>query len=184
MRATADLSDLLSRDSFGEGPDDGTQEFCEPPQEQAEVVAGRGEDGVDAVADAAFEIVAVHAVLGLDVADDGLDSRTTLHLAPDGGRDAADLPRDPDPEPVRVVMAAVPFVDMDAASRHAGELLHVGDHGTEGVPVEGVAVQCLGMEHELSTLWGRHGGGDTNLAAELVRRAGFPLADALDLRGM
>ena len=103
-QTTADLTDLLSRDSFGEGPDDGTQEFCEPPQEQAEVEAGRGEDGVDAVADAAFEIVAVHAVLGLDVADDGLDSRTTLHLAPDGSRDAADLPRDPDPEPVRVVV--------------------------------------------------------------------------------
>ena len=174
----------MSRDSFGEGPDDGTQEFCEPPQEQAEVVAGRGEDGVDAVADAAFEIVAVHAVLGLDVADDGLDSRTTLHLAPDGSRDAADLPRDPDPEPVRVVVAAVPFVDMDAASLHAGELLHVGDHGAERVPVEGIAVQRLGMEHELSALRGRHGGGDTDLAAELVRRAGFPLADALDLRRM
>src|SRR5690349_21210277 len=73
------------------------------------VIAGRGEDGVDAVADAAFEIVAVHAVLGLDVADDGLDSRTTFHLAPDGSRDSADLPRDPDPEPVRVVVAAVSF---------------------------------------------------------------------------
>src|SRR5712671_3530929 len=125
MRATADLSDLLSRDSFGEGPDDGTQEFCEPPQEQAEVVAGRGEDGVDAVACAAFEIVAVHAVLGLDVADDGLDSRATLHLAADGSRDAADLPRDPDPEPVRMVVAAVSFVDVDAASLHAGEPFHV-----------------------------------------------------------
>src|SRR3954468_4492549 len=125
MRATADLSDLLSRDSFGEGPDDGTQEFCEPPQEQAEVIAGRGEDGVDAVADAGFEIVAVHAVLGLDVADDGLDSRTTLHLAPDGSRDAADLPRDPDPEPVRVVVAAVPFVDMDSESVQRGKLPQV-----------------------------------------------------------
>ena len=99
----------LSQDSFGEGPDDGSQEFCEPSQEQTEVVAGRGQDGVDAVADAALEIVAVHAVLGLDVADDGLDSRTTLHLASDGGRDAADLPRDPDPEPVRMVVAAVPL---------------------------------------------------------------------------
>src|SRR6478736_9507678 len=99
---TADLSDLLSRDSFGEGPDDGTQEFCEPPQEQAEVIAGCGEDGVDAVADAAFEIVALHAVLGLDVTDDGLDSRAALHLATDGSCDAADLPRDPDPEPMRV----------------------------------------------------------------------------------
>jgi hypothetical protein len=46
----------LSRDSFGEGPDDGTQEFCEPPQEQAEVVAGRGEDGVDAVADDGYKL--------------------------------------------------------------------------------------------------------------------------------
>src|ERR1700754_5121960 len=184
MRATADLSDLLSWDSFGEGSGDGTQEFCEPPQEQAEVVAGRGEDGVDAIADAAFEIVAVHAVLGHDVADDGLDSRTTLHLATDGSRDAAPLPQEQDPGPVRGVVAPVPFVDMDAASRHAGELLHVGDHGAERVPIEGIAVQRLGMEHELSALRGRHGGGDTDLAAELVRRTGFPLADALDLRGM
>lgn len=38
-----------------------------------------GEDAVDAVTNAAFEIVAVHA---LNVVDDRLDSRTTLHLAP------------------------------------------------------------------------------------------------------
>src|SRR6476620_6822292 len=101
---------------------------------------GRGQDGVDAVADAAFEVVAVHAVLGLDVADDGLDGRTTLHLAPDGSRGAADLPRAPDPEPARVGVAAVRFVNMDAASAHAGELLHVGDLGAERVPVEGIAV--------------------------------------------
>ncbi len=61
--------------------------------------------GVDAVAAAALEIVAVHAVLGLD----GFDGRTRLHLAPDRSRDATDLGRDPDPEPVRVVMAAVPL---------------------------------------------------------------------------
>ena len=52
------------------------------------------------------------------------------------------------------------------------------------MPVEGITMQGFGMEHELSALWGRHGGGDTDLAAELVGRAGFPLADALDLRGM
>jgi hypothetical protein len=49
-----------------------------------------------------------YAVLGLDV-DDGLGSRTTLCHAPDGSRDAADQPRDADPEPVRVVVAAVPL---------------------------------------------------------------------------
>src|SRR5882724_1814811 len=96
----------------------------------------------------------------------------------------ADLPRDTDPELVGVVVAAVSFVDMDAASLHAGELLPVGDHGAERVPVEGIAVQRLGVEHELSALRGRHGGGDTDLPAALVRRAGFPLADALDLRRM
>lgn len=156
------------------------QECCEPSQEQTEVVAGCCEDGVDAVAEAALEVVAVHAVLGIDVADDGLDSRTTLHLAPDGSRDVADLLRDPDPEPVRVVVATVPFGDVDAASLHAGELLH-GDHGAEGVPIEGIAMQCLG-KHELFALLGGHGGGDTDLATELVRRAGIAFADALDLR--
>lgn len=78
-------------------------------------VAGRGEDGIDADGDAAFEIVALHAVLCLDVTDNGLDRCTTFHLAPDRSRDAADLPRDPDPEPMRVVVDAVPFADMDAA---------------------------------------------------------------------
>jgi len=51
--------------------DDGTQELYEPPQEQAEVVAGSGEDGVDAIVGRPFDIVAVHAVLGLDGADEG-----------------------------------------------------------------------------------------------------------------
>ena len=59
-----------------------------------------------------------------------------------------------------------------------------GDHGAERVPVEGIAMQGLGMEHELSALWRCHGCGDTDLAAELVRRAGFTLANALHLWGM
>ena len=98
-------------------------------------------------------------MLGLDVADDRLDSCATLHLATDGSRDVADLPRDPDPEPMRVVVAAIPFVYVDAASLHAGELLHVDDYRAERVPVEGIAVQGLGVEHELSALWRRRGGG-------------------------
>jgi hypothetical protein len=38
-----------------------------------EVVADGGEDGIDTVAIAALEVVAAHAVLALDVADDRLD---------------------------------------------------------------------------------------------------------------
>ena len=59
-------SDVLSRDGLDEGSDDDTQELCEPSQEQAEVIAGRGENSVDAVAETSLEVVPVHAVPGLD----------------------------------------------------------------------------------------------------------------------
>ena len=86
------------------------------------------------------------------MADDGLDGGAALHLAPDGGGDAADLAADPDPELVRMVVAAIALVDMDAAGLDAGELLEVGDDGPQRVAVEGIAVQRLGMEHELAAL--------------------------------
>ncbi|MDA9497743.1 hypothetical protein XI05_09640 [Bradyrhizobium sp. CCBAU 11357] len=82
-------------------------------------------------------------MLGLDVADDGLDSRTTLHLAPDGSRDAADLARDPDPEPVRVVVAAVPFVDMDAPSLHAVSFSMSATTGPSVCPSKGLPCSAL-----------------------------------------
>ncbi|MGY4183069.1 hypothetical protein ACVIHH_008360 [Bradyrhizobium sp. USDA 4518] len=91
------------------------------------------------------------------LANDGLDSRATRHPATNGSGDAADLTRDPDPEPTRVVVTAIPFVDVDTASLHAGELLHVGDYRTERVPSEGIAMRGLGMEHELAALRRRHG---------------------------
>src|SRR3546814_16792138 len=53
----------------------GTQECFQPADEEAEVVAGGGEDGVGVVAVAALEIVALHAVIGLDVADDRSEER-------------------------------------------------------------------------------------------------------------
>lgn len=85
---------------------------------------------------------------------------------------------------MRVVVPAIPFIDVDAANLHAGELLDVADYGAERVPVEGIAMQGLDIEQELSAFRRRHGGGDADLAAELVGRAGFPFADALDLRRM
>src|SRR3546814_5289420 len=73
----------------------GTQECFQPADEEAEVVAGGGEDGVGVVAVAALEIVALHAVLGLDVADDGLDGGAPFHLAADGLGDPAHLTSQP-----------------------------------------------------------------------------------------
>ena len=57
--------------------------------------AGSGEHGVDAVAIAAREIVAAHAVILLEVADDGFDGGATAHLAADCLGDTPDLATDP-----------------------------------------------------------------------------------------
>ena len=84
--------------------------------EQAEVVAGGGENGVDAVAVAALEMVATHSVVVLEMADHRLDGGTTPHLAADGFGDAANLAADPDLEPVGIVVAAIALVAVDAAA--------------------------------------------------------------------
>lgn len=57
-------------------------------QLRAEVVTHRGEDGIDRIAFAVGEIIAIHAVLVLDVTDDRLDGGPPLHFALDGSRDA------------------------------------------------------------------------------------------------
>src|SRR6266851_6786852 len=62
-----------------EDPDQGAQKPREPAQEEAEVVAGGGQDRIAAIAVAALEGVAGHAVFGLGVADDRLDRGTALH---------------------------------------------------------------------------------------------------------
>src|SRR4029077_20209533 len=98
----------------------------EPAQEQTEVVASRGEHGVDAVAVAAFEVVAAHPVLGLEVAHDRLDRGTAAHLAADRGGDAAHLAADPDAELVCVVVAAIALVEVDAAGSDARRRLLFG----------------------------------------------------------
>ena len=54
-----------------------------PHARKAEIVAGGGENGVGAVAVAALEVIAVRAMLGLDVADHRLDGGWAPHLAAD-----------------------------------------------------------------------------------------------------
>jgi hypothetical protein len=57
------------------------QEGLEPFEEEAEVVAAGGEHGVGAVALAALEVIALHAVLGLDMFDHRPDHGSALHFA-------------------------------------------------------------------------------------------------------
>src|SRR5215510_468024 len=74
-------------DIVAQGANSKRSKLLEPAQEQAEVVAGSGEHGVDAIAIAAGEIVAAHAVILLEVADDGFDGGAPAHLAADGRRE-------------------------------------------------------------------------------------------------
>jgi hypothetical protein len=70
---------------------------------------------------------------------------------------------------------------MDAAGLDAGQLLDRGDGRAEGVPVERIAVQRLGVQQKLAAF----GLGDRrrhrDLAAELVGYAGLAFADAFNL---
>ena len=70
---------------------EGAQKVCEPAQQEVEVEAGGCEDGVGAIALSALEMVSAQAVIGLEVADDGLDGGPSFHLALDGGCGSADL---------------------------------------------------------------------------------------------
>lgn len=58
-------------------------------------------------------------------------------------RHAAHLANDPDPEFVPMVVAAIAFVDIDAAGLDPAQLFEFGNHRPQGVAVEGVAVQRL-----------------------------------------
>jgi hypothetical protein len=62
------------------------QQKAEPTDKAAEVVAGGGEDGVGGVPLAEPEIVAAHAVLGLEMADDRLDGGSAAQFALEPGR--------------------------------------------------------------------------------------------------
>ena len=109
------LSEAGRQDGASKDQQQGAQKAPEPGQEQAEVVAGSGENRVDAVAVAALEIVATHTVIFLEMADDGLDGSSAPHLAANGFGDTPDLAGDPDLEPVRIVVTAIALVAVDAA---------------------------------------------------------------------
>jgi hypothetical protein len=73
---------------------------------------------------------------------------------------------------------------VDAARCDTCELFEIGDDGTERVAVIGIAVQSLGMQHELPA-FGRGGRrGNRDFAAKFVRCPGLAFADALPLGGV
>src|SRR5205085_3701652 len=103
----------------------------------SEVVSCGSEGGVGGVTATEPEIVAAHAVLGLEMANDGLDGGPAAEFAFDGGRHPSLLAGDEDSELVvrcRIV-AAVSLVGEDARDGVAGDRLDVRDHGCQRVTV-------------------------------------------------
>jgi hypothetical protein len=70
---------------------------------------------------------------------------------------------------------------VDAAHGDTCQLFEIGDDGREDVAVIRVAVQRLGVQHELPAL-GR--GYNRDLAAELIWRSGLAFANALHFGGV
>jgi hypothetical protein len=95
------------------------QQEADPSDEATEVVAGGSEDGVIGVAVTVPEIVATHAMLGFEMADNGLNSGSAVQFSLDPRRHPSLLAGDEDPELVigRRVVATVALVDEDGASR-------------------------------------------------------------------
>ena len=69
-------------------PEKGAQS-PEPSHEEPEVVAGRGQNGIDRVAMRAQQAIALHQAVALQVPDHGLDGVAPAQLTPDRGGDDA-----------------------------------------------------------------------------------------------
>src|SRR5262249_52714779 len=130
---------------------DSEQQKPQPCEEAAEVVARGGEHGVDGVAAGVGKVIAAHAVVFLEMADDGFNGGTPFELAFDLRRDAALLAGRVDLELVIWwgVVAAIAGIGDAAIEDVADERLHLRNDRGERVPVIGIAGQCCGMGDEL-----------------------------------
>ncbi len=116
----------------------------------------------------------------LEMADHGLDGSSASHLAANDFCDAADLAANPDPEPVGIVVA-IALVAVDAADSNTFELFEISDDGNERVAVVRIAMQRLGMQHELSAFGrgGWRGNRHARVVEEIQRRKGTATAEHL-----
>jgi hypothetical protein len=110
------------------------QQDAERADEAAEVGAGGGEDGVGCVAATEPGIIAAHAVLGFEMADDGLDGRPAAQFTFDLGRHPSLLAGDEDPELVigRRIVAAISLVGEEATSPSAASRTWRGSSNDDG----------------------------------------------------
>ena len=96
------------------------QKFSEPCEDEAEVVANGGEDGVCGIAIEALEVAAAEMAVVLHVTDDGFDGGAPSQLALDGAEHAALLTGDEDAARICRIVAAISLVDIGVLNLAAG----------------------------------------------------------------
>ena len=135
--------------------------------------AGGGEHGVDGVAAGMGKVISAHAVVLLEVADDGLDGGPAFEFALDLRRDAALLAARVDLELVIGWgdVAAIAGIG-DAA---ADERLHLRNDRAQRVPVIRIAGQCCSMGDKLPAGGMLHRGGDAHFDTDTAEK-GLKLA--------
>jgi hypothetical protein len=160
------------------------QKHPQPGEDAAEVVADGTEDNVGGVAGSAFEVAATEVTIGLHVPDCCLDGGAAPQFAFDAAGHTTLLAADEDATCALELVTAIALVHIGALDSAAGELLGSDKHGVEHVAVVRIAWQRRRVQHEHPASGAGIGGGDRGFDAELVRRAGLALADALDLGSM
>ena len=131
-----------------------------------------------------LEVAAPEVAFGLQMSDDGLDGGAASQLALDDTEDAALLAGDEDTTGILCVVAAVSLVDIGPLDWTAGECLGAINDVAQSMTVVRVIGHRPGVQHEQATGSPAVVGDDGGFHAELVRRGGLALADALHLRGM
>ncbi len=117
------------------GGDDFWQEFPQPLEDEAEVVADGAHDGVDLVAVAALEEVSGQVAVGFAMADDGLYGGSASEFLLDLAVNAALLARFEDPVGLWRIVAPIALVHIGPLDLAAGQRLGFLDHVLQGVAV-------------------------------------------------
>src|SRR4029077_3363811 len=101
---------------------DEAQQDPQPGEDEAQVVADCGEDGVRGVAGTALEVAAAEVAVGFHVSDHSLDGGSAPQFALDDAEDAARIGR---------IVAAISLVDIGALDLTSGEPFGGFDDGAE-----------------------------------------------------
>ncbi len=124
----------------------------QPFEDEAQVVSNSAHDGVDLVAEAAFQEVSAQMAVRLAVSDDGFDGGPAPELLPDLAVDAALLPGTLDPVRLRRIVADIALVHINALDFPAGQGLGLLEYLFQGVAVIRISGQRLGVQDELAAL--------------------------------